>query len=62
GLAIKLISNYTNSIAGTPLDPEAEELRWEKPVIRERRPAALPRRAGELQRHPYPEQPGQIRL
>ena len=37
GLAIKLISNYTNSIAGTPLDPEAEHLRWEKPVIRERR-------------------------
>ena len=37
GLAIKLISNYTNSIAGTLLDPEAEHLRWEKPVIRERR-------------------------
>ena len=37
GLAIKLISNYTNSIAGTPLDPEVEHLRWEKPVIRERR-------------------------
>jgi len=37
GLSIKLISNYTNSIAGTPLDPEAEHLRWEKPVIRERR-------------------------
>ena len=36
GLSIKLISNYTNSIAGTPLDPEAEHLRWEKPVIRER--------------------------
>ena len=27
-LAIKLISNYTNSIAGTPLDPEVEKLRW----------------------------------
>ena len=38
-LAIKLISNYTNSIAGTPLDPEVENLRWEKPVIRERRAA-----------------------
>ena len=37
GLSIKLISNYTNSIAGTPLDPEAEHLRWEKPLIRERR-------------------------
>lgn len=36
GLAVKLISNYTNSIAGTPLDPGAEHLRWEKPVIRER--------------------------
>ncbi len=38
-LAIKLISNYTNSIAGTPLDPEVEKLRWRKPVIRERRDA-----------------------
>ncbi len=37
GLAIKLISNYTNSIAGTPLDPEAEHLRWTKPVVQERR-------------------------
>ena len=36
GLAIKLISNYTNSIAGTPLDKEVERFRWEKPVIRER--------------------------
>lgn len=36
-LSIKLISNYTNSIAGTPLDPEVEKLRWEKPVISERR-------------------------
>ena len=36
GLAIKLISNYTNSIAGTPLDPEAEQFRWQKPLIRER--------------------------
>ena len=36
GLAIKLISNYTNSIAGTPLDREAQHLRWEKPLIRER--------------------------
>ena len=39
GLAIKLISNYTNSIAGTPLDSEAEHLRWQKPVIRERQAA-----------------------
>lgn len=36
GLAIKLISNYTNSIAGTPLDREVQHLHWEKPVIRER--------------------------
>lgn len=37
GLAIKLISNYMNSIAGTPIDPESENLQWEKPVIREHR-------------------------
>ncbi len=37
GLAIKLISNYTNSIAGTPLDTEVEDLRWHKPLIRERK-------------------------
>ena len=36
GLAIKLISNYTNSIAGTPLDAEVEMYRWQKPLIRER--------------------------
>ena len=40
GLAIKLISNYTNSIAGTPLDPEVEDYRWQKPLIRERRTRA----------------------
>jgi len=33
GLAVKVMSNYTNSIAGTPLDPEVEKLRWEKPRI-----------------------------
>ena len=33
GLAVKVMSNYTNSIAGTPLDPEVEKLRWEKPKI-----------------------------
>ena len=37
GLAIKLMSNYTNSIAGTPLDKEVEHLRWRKPAIEERR-------------------------
>lgn len=35
-LSIKLISNYTNSVAGTPLDKEVEVLRWKKPVIQER--------------------------
>ncbi|OUR60798.1 carboxymuconolactone decarboxylase [Colwellia sp. 39_35_sub15_T18] len=37
GLAIKLISNYTNSVAGTPLDSEAESERWHKPLIEERK-------------------------
>ena len=33
GLAVKVMSNYTNSIAGTPLDREVERLRWKKPKI-----------------------------
>ena len=33
GLAIKTMSNFTNSIAGTPLDPEVEKLAWRKPRI-----------------------------
>ena len=33
GIAIKTMSNYTNSIAGTPLDKAVEKLRWKKPVI-----------------------------
>lgn len=33
GLAVKLMSNYTNSIAGTPLDKSVEKLAWKKPVI-----------------------------
>lgn len=33
GLALKVMSNYTNSIAGTPLDAAVEPLRWEKPRI-----------------------------
>ncbi len=32
-LAVKLISNYTNSIAGTPLDKEAASKHWEKPLV-----------------------------
>ena len=37
GLAVKLMSNYTNSIAGTPLDKAVERLRWRKPAVEERR-------------------------
>jgi AhpD family alkylhydroperoxidase len=32
-LAVKLISNYTNAIAGTPLDKEAQEKVWRKPLV-----------------------------
>lgn len=39
GLAVKLMSNYTNSIAGTPLDAEVRKLAWEKPVIKPRETA-----------------------
>lgn len=33
GIAVKTMSNYTNSIAGTPLDKAVEKLRWKKPII-----------------------------
>jgi AhpD family alkylhydroperoxidase len=33
GIAVKTMSNYTNSIAGTPLDKTVENLRWKKPII-----------------------------
>lgn len=33
GLAVKVMSNYTNSIAGTPLDAVVEKLRWCKPKV-----------------------------
>ena len=33
GIAIKTMSNYTNSIAGTPLDQAVEKLVWKKPLI-----------------------------
>lgn len=33
GLAIKTMSNFTNSIAGTPLDKAVEKLAWNKPKI-----------------------------
>lgn len=34
GIAIKTMSNYTNSIAGTPLDKAVEKLIWNKPLIK----------------------------
>jgi uncharacterized peroxidase-related enzyme len=34
GVAIKTMSNYTNSIAGTPLDPAVAKHAWSKPVIK----------------------------
>ncbi len=36
GVAVKLMSNYTTSIVGTPLDKQVEHLRWKKPTIEER--------------------------
>ncbi|MEO0621250.1 MAG: carboxymuconolactone decarboxylase family protein [Pseudomonadota bacterium] len=37
GIAIKTMSNYTNSIAGTPLDRAVQTHAWQKPVIKPRR-------------------------
>ena len=34
GVAVKIMSNYTNSIAQTPLDKEAEGKAWTKPSLR----------------------------
>jgi len=34
GIATKVLSNYTNSIAGTPLDDAVQKLAWRKPVIK----------------------------
>ena len=34
GIAIKVMSNYTNSIAQTPLDKEAQSKVWTKPSLR----------------------------
>ena len=36
GLAVKTMSNFTNSIAGTPLDKAVKHLAWHKPRIRMR--------------------------
>ncbi|MFQ6021454.1 MAG: carboxymuconolactone decarboxylase family protein [Acidiferrobacterales bacterium] len=33
GIAIKTMSNYTNSIAGTPLDNAVKNKAWQKPLI-----------------------------
>jgi hypothetical protein len=33
GIAVKTMSNYTNSIAGTPLDNAVDRLKWKKSVI-----------------------------
>ena len=33
GLAIKTMSNYTNSVVGTPLDEEVSPFFWKKPAI-----------------------------
>ena len=34
GIAIKTMSNYTNSIAGTPLDKVVQSYQWQKPTIK----------------------------
>lgn len=36
GIAIKTMSNYTNSIAGTPLDQPVADRAWCKPLVRMR--------------------------
>ncbi len=36
GIAIKTMSNYTNAIAGTPLDDVVKSYRWQKPTIQPR--------------------------
>jgi len=33
GIAIKIMSNYTNSITGTPLDDAVKSYSWKKPTI-----------------------------
>ncbi|MBL4853082.1 MAG: carboxymuconolactone decarboxylase family protein, partial [Robiginitomaculum sp.] len=34
GLAVKLMSNYTNAIAQIPLDEPAQPKAWKKPSLR----------------------------
>lgn len=38
GLAVKTMSNFANSIAGTPLDQAVAHLAWHKPVVSMRGP------------------------
>ena len=33
GIAVKTMSNYTNSITGTPLDRAVQRLKWRKPIV-----------------------------
>ena len=42
GLAIKVMSNYTNALAGTPLDAAVTEFAWRKPTIAMRSTATEP--------------------
>jgi hypothetical protein len=37
GVAIKTMSNYTNSITGTPLDDQVKPYQWQKPTIKQRK-------------------------
>ncbi|WP_019505838.1 carboxymuconolactone decarboxylase family protein [Pleurocapsa sp. PCC 7319] len=37
GIAIKTMSNYTNSITGTPLDDVVQSYKWKKPTIKLRK-------------------------
>ena len=37
GIAIKTMSNYTNSIAGTPLDDVVKNYQWYKPTVKLRK-------------------------
>jgi uncharacterized peroxidase-related enzyme len=34
GVAIKTMSNYTNAIAGTPLDDTVKSYQWSKPIVK----------------------------
>lgn len=38
GIAIKTMSNFTNGLAGTPLDRPVQQLAWERPLLRRGQP------------------------